>query len=622
MNVPSLEFTPAEGTYTLRFDALELRANFGARSGRRWRFAAGSRLEGPYPVTDAHGSGEGWRMSGSEGLLLEAHRYPGRPFVALRAGLQAAGPTPDALSPLHSLRLAMSTGPLDGWVNGYHSWSFSGLVPHSAAQPRMIPRIVTRPHAENTGVQPLTGAGRYTGEWVAALIERDQRALVAGFVGVERFFGQVYADGRRGHHRLWLENTLDGVPLPADGVLWGEWAIVYALDLPHPDPLADYAEAVTRLTPARGVHQPPAPAWSGWYQYFNRVSHAQMRENMQTLITHRDSLPFRVIQLDDGYQTAWGDWLSPNEKFPGGVKAWADEVRAAGYEAGLWISPYTVEPESQFAKEHPEALLRHPNGRPVHGGFLIERWLWGLDPIHPATQEHVTRVIRTAVQDWGISYLKLDFLYCGALPGQRHDPTRSRAQALREGLQLIREVAGDEVTILTCGCPLAPAIGVADIMRVSPDVAPYWYPELFGLILRGDFGMPAARNSILVSINRAWTQRRWWWLDADNVLLRVPAIREAVAGAASVLASHYVHSDNMELVAEDPELLARCADLVPDSEWTRIEVPGLFREVLPREVRQHRRDGSVRGLLINWDDVAVELRPGLKLPGHGADYRR
>ena len=80
----------------------------------------------------------------------------------------------------------------------------------------------------------------------------------------------------------------------------------------------------------------------------------------------------------------------------------------------------------------------------------------------------LAELAQTAVQQWGYRVLKLDFLYAAALPGVRHDAGATRAQALRRGLQAIRDGAGDAF-LLGCGCPFGPAVGLVDGMRIGLD---------------------------------------------------------------------------------------------------------------------------------------------------------
>ncbi|GAB4470122.1 MAG: hypothetical protein Kow00124_05980 [Anaerolineae bacterium] len=618
-----IEVFPDHGLLAIHLDRIRLRGRWqvSLRADEvTARQIAGS-VESAHrePLLDEHGAGEKLvvRRAYASGLvvLLEAAVYDARPFAALRVGLINEGGRTVHVERMNSFiseGVEFGVGPLDGWVNGYHSWSFSGFVRHDRRQPRMITSLVTRPHAENTTTRHPSFAGQYVGEWVAALIEPRVQALVIGFIGLERQFGQVYLDGRPGRKSVVLENTADGVRLDPGHEMWGEWAVLYRVDLPHPDPLGIYAEAVTRLTPARGIAHPPTPGWSSWYQFFDAVTAQDMARNLEALSALRDRLPLPLFQLDDGYQPAWGDWLAHNEKFPAGVSGWAADVREAGFEPGLWLSPFTVEPAARIYKDHPEAVLRDRRGRPVHGGFLVKHWIKGLDPTHPATQDFVRETIDTIVHRWGIRYLKLDFLYCGALPGVRHDVRQTRAQALRGGLSLIREAAGDDVTILACGCPLGPAVGIADLMRVSPDVAPHWYPDLFGnrSLVRDDYSLPAARNSVTGSINRSWTHRRWWWLDADNLLVREAqeldaAEVQALTGVVALTNSHLIVSDDLPLASD--ERLRWAASLLPLFEG-RPETIGLFSRTTP-DLLVQRLDGPAGPWTLvgvaNWEDQTV-----------------
>ncbi len=632
-----LTLNPDQGTLSLQFGPIQLSGHCRAEvsiDGRHVSILPGKRASdvSRQPATEPHGVGTRLvakleTVASEIDLRVEAIVYDTQPLIALRIGIDNHGSRAvqaHTLTALASHHLNMGSGPLDGWVNGYHSWSFSGFIHHSQRQPRMVTNLLTRPHAENPTTHYPRQPGRYVGEWVGALIDGSTQALIAGFIGVERQFGQVYMDGRPGRQAIMLQNTADGVPIAPGDTLWGEWAILYRIKLPHADPLGVYAETVVRLTPGRYPSPHPTPGWSSWYQFFDAVTAEDMADNQAALRTQCDRLPLQLVQLDDGYQPAWGDWLTHNAKFPHGVSGWAETVRADGFEPGLWLAPFTVDSQSRIYHDHPDALLRTPRGRPVHGGFLIKRWIKGLDPTHPATQDFIRRTIETIVHQWGIRYLKLDFLYCGALPGVRYDPTKTRAQGLREGLQLIREVAGEDAVILGCGCPFGPALGIVDLMRVSPDVAPYWYPEVLNLKqpFRGDFSLPAARNSISISLQRSWTHRRWWWLDADNLLVREQQTLNAsevqtLVTVIGLIGSHLIVSDDLPRITD--ERLRWAASLLPMLNGGA-EIPTLLTQRTPDRLIRHFSGPAgphwVVGL-INWEDIPRSLSlwlPDLGLP--------
>jgi alpha-galactosidase len=169
--------------------------------------------------------------------------------------------------------------------------------------------------------------------------------------------------------------------------------------------------------------------------------------------------------------------------FPDGVAPLASEIRTAGFTPGLWLAPFIVDPSSQLARQHPEWLLRSRFNRPVNAGYVWNRLNTALDITRPEALAYASEVVQTAVHTWGFPYLKLDFLYAAALPGNYYDPTRTRAQALRQGLQALRLAAGPQTFLLGCGCPLGPAIGLgchvigADVARIGNQ--PEWGQVLF-----------------------------------------------------------------------------------------------------------------------------------------------
>jgi alpha-galactosidase len=66
-------------------------------------------------------------------------------------------------------------------------------------------------------------------------------------------------------------------------------------------------------------------------------------------------LGFTWVTLDDGWQTAKGDWFPNPKKFPGGdrdVKALVDEIRSQGFKAQLWWAPLAADPGTKLLAEH------------------------------------------------------------------------------------------------------------------------------------------------------------------------------------------------------------------------------------------------------------------------------
>jgi alpha-galactosidase len=176
--------------------------------------------------------------------------------------------------------------------------------------------------------------------------------------------------------------------------------------------------------------------------------------------------------------------------------------------------------------------------------------------------------VRTAAQEWGYPYLKLDFLYAAALPGRYRDPTQTRAQVLRKGLVALREAAGKEVFLLGDGCPLGSALGIVDAMRIGSDVDVRWQPSYKGIsfYFQDEPDMPSARNAIQNSLTRAPLHKRWWINDPDCLLLR--ADTELTLAEVQSLAAVIAFTGGSLLLSDDlsrlpPERLKIAQALLP-----------------------------------------------------------
>jgi len=229
-----------------------------------------------------------------------------------------------------------------------------------------------------------------------------------------------------------------------------------------------------------------------------------------------------IIQIDDGFETQVGDWYSFNQGFEEGLTSLAAEIRNKSYVPGLWLAPFILHPKSELSARHPDWLLRNRFGRPVNAGFLWNSFTQALDLTHPDALAYVHDVVNSATHEWGFPYLKLDFLYAAALPGHYHDPTRTRAQVLRSGLEAVRAAAGVDTFLVGCGCPIGPAIGIVDGLRIGADTARRWRPSYrgFEFLFKEEPSLPAAFNAVHNALSRSDLHKRWWINDPDCLLLR------------------------------------------------------------------------------------------------------
>jgi alpha-galactosidase len=378
--------------------------------------------------------------------------------------------------------------------------------------------------------------------------------VLAGFLAQREQFGHVEAlvvDVRSPFLRLAAQ--ADEVPVLPGAARLTDWAYLQFIRLSAADPLGEYVEAVARENAARVPAHTPV-GWCSWYHYYDRVTEAAVLRNLDAIAQLRERLPLDFVQLDDGFQAQVGDWFETKPTFPHGLAWLSEQIRARDCTPGLWLAPYIVRSDAKLNDQHPEWFLRDAGGRRVNAGFNWLRWCFALDPTHPGVRAHVRRLIETAVTEWGFPYLKLDFLYAAALPGRRYDPTLTRAQAMRLALADLRAAAGDETFLLGCGCPLGPAVGVVDGMRISTDVAPNWNPEFltpaFSSWVEAELGFVSARNAIQNILTREPFHRRWWLNDPDCLLVRDEATRlneVEVRCLATVIAL----SSGMFLISDD-----------------------------------------------------------------------
>lgn len=270
-------------------------------------------------------------------------------------------------------------------------------------------------------------------------------------------------------------------------------------------------EALAAWASTRRWTEPPRPAptvWCSWYQYFTEVTQTDVLENLHAM--DELELDFDVVQIDDGYQREIGDWLDPSQEFPN-LEGLVEKIRQRGRRAGIWLAPWLVGERSRLAAEHPDWLVRTPSSVPVSAGFNWDQRLWVLDTGHADARSYIQSVLGRFVE-LGVDYLKLDFLYAGALPGVRADGSTSIG-AYRGLLADIRQWY-PQVYVVACGAPVVPSVGLVDAMRVSPDTAPHVQPS------RGDFSAPGQLSAMVTGRARRWQHDTWWTNDPDCLLAR------------------------------------------------------------------------------------------------------
>ncbi|MGH7671341.1 MAG: alpha-galactosidase [Gemmatimonadales bacterium] len=443
----------------------------------RGRAAAGVWIEAEFTAWEAGPAAQG---------SISVNVYPDRVLASIRGVRFFAAPEAQVLP---------GPGPLLALVNGYQSGRASRIETVAA-------------RAEGAEVASHAALG----------LTRGGRGLAVAFEA-----------GEPGEAKVKLSDAgLEAVSdwLPARPVRpEGDGSTMRLAYLPAGDGLAALAAL---LTPASAVDRErlaelAAPAgWCSRYELYGDVTESDVLANLEFCVAHFDRRFFRIIQLDDGYQRAAGDWET-NAKFPRGHRWLTDRIHAQGLLAGLWTAPFAVAERSGVPGTHPAWLLKGPDGGP----FVVDtRDDWGgpvyaLDGAHPEVQAWLYSLARRVVRDWGYDYLKIDFLHW-ATAGAAHYGGLTHAEAYRRGLAAIRDGLGTEVFLLGSGAPLQHAAGLVNGMRIGADVDATW----------GGIQGPARAAAL-----RSFYHRAVWLNDPDCLVVRPPLTLDEARVWASIVAA-------------------------------------------------------------------------------------
>lgn len=377
-----------------------------------------------------------------------------------------------------NVSLEFENRPKRYYRHGWQSWS---LTTWQAPTFRLPPQKPARLRPMQTDPVYVNHPAP-NGSWLGAVEFEDGKVLLLGALGLE---SHVALHGQQAHGKV---AQLHGWYEAGDG----EWFVGYG------DETSVFARYAELLGERFGTAQEkPTPSiWCSWYSLYTAIDESLL----QRVFDELGDLPFDVLQVDDGWQVGIGDW-QPNDKFPSGMDALAAKIRASGRTPGLWLAPLLIVPSSALRRQHPEWLLRDADGKPVSAGFNWGEPLYVLDTTHPAVLDWLATLMKQ-VRAWGFDYLKLDFLYAGALPGKRY-VDMPREAAYRKGLSVMREAMGADAYFLACGAPILPSLGLCDAIRVGPDVAGVWESHRDATLLYNPT-TPGTKNAIRTTANRTW----------------------------------------------------------------------------------------------------------------------
>lgn len=398
------------------------------------------------------------------------------------------------------------------FVNGYQSWTTSG---------EMSAEDIYR------GTTPLAGVTKYTKDmaitsgdyaftryeprpgffhsFTYTYLRRGGELELFGSLSERNGYTVFYSDMEK--HIFSVEKDVEGLTISEPYEMFDIVRFVGGYD----EVFDKYFAAMS--LPAK-KHIDRLTGYTSWYNYFQKIDENIILRDLKGLSRACESV--NIFQIDDGYEPFVGDWLDYNGKdFPNGMKTIADAVHREGYLAGIWLAPFNVQRgKSRILKEHPDWLIRNPDGKPQLGCVA-----WGgaytLDIYNPEVREHLKNVFDTVLNDWGYDMVKLDFLYSQCRTPRNN---KTRGTIMCEAMDFLRGCVGDKL-ILGCGVPLGPAFGVVDACRISCDVDLSYGGKFYNSMSINN-ELPSAQNAINNSMFRRHLNGRAFLNDPDVFFLR------------------------------------------------------------------------------------------------------
>jgi hypothetical protein len=236
--------------------------------------------------------------------------------------------------------------------------------------------------------------------------------------------------------------------------------------------LRAYGSAIRQLHHARVSGRIPIGWWS-WTAYYAAINEGETLANADWLSQHLNSLGYNFFQIDEGYQYARGEYVTANAKqYPNGMRTVAHHIVNDGLTLGLWTAPFEVTSRAWVYEHHKDWLVHNAKGDPIP---LEDLWkqnfdtIYALDPTHPGAQEYLRQTYKTLVREWGVRFIKLDFMDTTAIEGFYYRPNTTALEAQRIGLQVIRDTVGNDVILDKDGSPMLNPVGIVDTGRISSD---------------------------------------------------------------------------------------------------------------------------------------------------------
>jgi len=111
-----------------------------------------------------------------------------------------------------------------------------------------------------------------------------------------------------------------------------------------------------------------APVWTTWAEYKDLIDQEKVLEFAAQIVDH--GFPYQVLEIDDRWQTMYGDLEFDSERFPDAVEM-VTRLHEMGFKVTVWVIPF-LHRKSIAGKEAVEKgyAVKQPDGEP----YLVRWW--------------------------------------------------------------------------------------------------------------------------------------------------------------------------------------------------------------------------------------------------------
>ncbi len=348
------------------------------------------------------------------------------------------------------------------------------------------------------------------------------------------------------------------LPVPPGGSISSE-LVMFAAGPDYLQQLEAYGKAVHRLHPLDFPQNAPMGWWS-WTAFYAGINEGEVLTNARWLAGHLKSLGYDYLHVDEGYDYARGEYSTPNTtQFPHGMSSVEHKICSLGLVPGIWTGPFEVSERSWVYERHKDWLVRDDHDQPIFIGYVDDHAdrLYVLDTTNPGAQEYLRQTYRILTRQWGLRYIKLDFMDYTLVEGRYHRPHTTALEAQRIGLKIIREAVGPDVMLDKDGSEMLNPVGFVEEGRIAPDTG-----HSFRASKDADPNMAARfymnRNFFIsdpdaFSVSKEVEPQQTWHESKSGLTLNEAQVQIVLAALTGGM---YEIGDDLPTLGADPERLA------------------------------------------------------------------